>query len=918
MLHKVNDTANKRRIANQLLRGSRSVLEDLRAGVQQGRMAMINQHLPVTLLISNFVGLGFIAYAASSQWSNWLFAWGAALLTLALLSINDLRAVRPSIQPREHRSKRRLYHGLSRVMLLGGIWGALTLFMPHAPIEMRLAILLAVGGVGSAGAVLLCAIPLFATVFILLVMVPPAIFMLLSGEEPFSGLVWVWLIYMFALCTSSIMMQGAIFDRQRAKEFSNLFEVLQTEKWLARQINDADSLSEAVQRCLDLVIAQFEFQLGHLFLQQGRDPANPFTSYRVWADRSNGEFRSFIELSEAISFRPNEYYVGEVIANGVTQTLYLEEVLNVPGDDLPPRALSAAEVGIHRAIMTPIFSGDRVVGVVELWDNRSEALPPEAILLAELVGLQFGRAIEREQMNEQRQFLLCVLENIDDEIVACDADGQLYYNDDPAVLDKGFLAPVPAQQWASTFSLLHADGITPLRTEEIPLYRAWQGERIKNVEMVSIREGAARRFVTSGGPMHDADGNLVGGVLTMRDVSDMRNLQNQLLHANKMEAVGQLTGGIAHDFNNILMVAQGNLELLKASFDLDEEASELLERSVAAIDNATGVTHQLLTVSKRQALRPDSVDIASCITDLTSMLGRTLGPGIELQVDQPSDLWLVHIDPSLLESALLNLAINARDAMQGEGTLAITSANATLGNEQADALSVYAGEYVEICVSDTGSGMSPDLITRIFEPFFTTKEASKGTGLGLSMVHGFIQQSGGGINVQSTVGEGTGISLYLPRAGYGLGWDDGIAEPADSGPTKSDSADQNVATILVIEDEDSLLRFICKVLSQHNYHVFEANGDVAAIEQIEQHGRFDLVISDIMLRGSANGFELASRIDTLSPGQTFLFMTGFADLQNLNIDQKWQHADLLNKPFGIATLLENVQRAVTESGQSLE
>ena len=912
-------TADKHRVAEQLRRGARSVVRDLRFGVQREHIAALNQHLPVALTISNFTGLAFLLYAASSQWSNWLLAWGVALLMFALLSNTDPRAMRPSIQSSGSRSKKRLYQGLSRVMLLGGTWGALTLFMPQAPLEMRLAILLIVGSAGTAGALLLSAIPLFAIVFIMLVMAPPAVFMFLSQEAPLGGLVWIWLIYMSGLCSLSMLTHSVIFDGPRAIELSNLLKVLRTEKRLARQINDAGSLSEAVQHCLDTITEQCDFQLGHLYLQQGRDPANPFTSYRVWADRSNGEFRGFIEHSDKVSFRPDEHYVGEVIAKGVTQTLYLEEVLKLPGDDIPPRALSAADAGIQRGIMTPIFSGDRVVGVVELWDNSPAALPPAAIVLAQAVGLQLGRAIEREKMDEQRQFLFRVLENIDDEIVACDTQGQLYYNNDPAVLDKEFLTPVPAEQWASTFSLLHADGITPMRTEEIPLHRAWQGQRIKNVEMVSIRDGAARRFIANGGPMYDAEGDLVGGVVSMRDVSDMRSLQNQLLQAGKMEAVGQLTGGIAHDFNNILTVAQGNLELLKAGFELEQSASMLLEQSIAAIDNAASLTQQLLAVSKRQILHPDSVDVASCITDLAAMLGRTLGPGIELQLNQPADLWLAHIDPSQLESALLNLAINARDAMADEGRLQIRSANAALRNEEADALGVSAGDYVKIHVSDSGSGMSPDLVTRIFEPFFTTKEASKGTGLGLSMVHGFIQQSGGGITVESRIDEGTTISLYLPRAGHGPKQpdrDEDNALPDTSGLADDEDSDRRTATILVIEDEASLRRLIRRVLSQHNYEVVEANGDVSAIEKFEQHGPFDLVISDIMLRGSANGFELASRIDSISPGQKFLFMTGFADLQNLCIEQKWQNAKLLNKPFGTATLLHNVNHALTRNDQS--
>ena len=351
--------------------------------------------------------------------------------------------------------------------------------------------------------------------------------------------------------------------------------------------------------------------------------------------------------------------------------------------------------------------------------------------------------------------------------------------------------------WSEPNEVTGPDGVSVLSLEERPLMRAVRGERVANFVM-SVRnkaQGKVSHLVATGGPIRDRSGQITGAVVVYRDVTETRETERQLQQAQKMEAVGELTGGIAHDFNNILTVITGTIEILA-----DAVADKPGLAAVAKmIDEAAGrgadLTQRLLAFARRQPLQPREIDVNTLVIDATKLLRPTLGEHIEIKTALAGNLKAALVDPHQLSSALLNLAINARDAMPDGGKLTLETSNVHLDESYAKANSeVQPGDYVLIAVSDTGEGIPADIRDRVFEPFFTTKEVGRGTGLGLSMVYGFIKQSGGHIKIYSEVGHGTTIKLYLPKASA----EAQAAQEVAGAPIEGGSE-----TILVVEDDAS-------------------------------------------------------------------------------------------------------------------
>ncbi|MEJ0071133.1 MAG: ATP-binding protein [Pseudomonadota bacterium] len=342
-------------------------------------------------------------------------------------------------------------------------------------------------------------------------------------------------------------------------------------------------------------------------------------------------------------------------------------------------------------------------------------------------------------------------------------------------------------------------------------------------------------------------------VVVVLDVTARKAAEEQLRQSQKMEAVGQLTGGMAHDFNNLLGVILGNLGLLQDGGRDDPDFEAFVEEAIVAGRRGADLTRSLLAFARRQPLRPTRVDPNELVPQMTMLLRRTLGEQIEIALDLASDLWPVLVDPAQLESALVNLATNARDAMPKGGRLSIATANRQLDDAYAaEHPDVVPGDYAMLQVSDTGSGMSREVIAKVFEPFFTTKPRGQGTGLGLSMVFGFIKQSGGHINVYSEVGVGTTFRLYMPR----------LLAPAETavGPIAVAMPRGNGERILVVEDEPAMRRVVVRQLNQLGYDTAEAENAAAALHVLEADGAFDLLFSDVVMAGKADGFDLARRV----------------------------------------------------------
>ncbi len=376
-----------------------------------------------------------------------------------------------------------------------------------------------------------------------------------------------------------------------------------------------------------------------------------------------------------------------------------------------------------------------------------------------------------------------------------------------------------------------------------------------------------------------------------RELSEARE---QFYQSQKIESVGQLTGGVAHDFNNLLTVVSANLELVETSDDIGE-ARHFAAAALRAVDRGAKLTAQLLAFSRRQVLNPKPVDANHLVSEFQGLIRKAVGETCRIKVQADDGLWLCHVDPALLQTALLNLALNARDAMPNGGVLEIGMTNIVV-NEGAVA-GCLPGSYVRLSVRDTGVGMPPEVRDRVFEPFFTTKEVGKGTGLGLSMVYGFVRQSGGHIAIESTLGKGTSVVLYVPKA---------TQEPdAEMENVRSQGIPMGSERILIVEDNDDLLDLISTMLSQWGYRVRCARNGTEALRMLEAE-EFDLLLSDIVMPNGFNGIEIAREARRLNKGIKILLASGYAG-DVLERHKAAGEFPLIDKPFRMSELAERLR-----------
>ena len=428
--------------------------------------------------------------------------------------------------------------------------------------------------------------------------------------------------------------------------------------------------------------------------------------------------------------------------------------------------------------------------------------------------------------------------------------------------------------------------------EDIPLTYEFEGVR-KDGSIIPL-QAYARRIVWEG---EDAIQR------TFIDLTERKHAEEQLRQAQKMEAVGQLTGGVAHDFNNLLTVVIGSLELIDRKLE-DPFLTKMAQNALAASKRGADLTQRLLAFSRKQSLSPKSVDLNQTVSGMIHLMRTTVGETVDMDVRTSGDIWHCRADPGQLENAILNLAINGRDAMPAGGRLTIETANISLGEGYAASHPGFtAGDYVAVSVSDTGTGISLDLLDRVFDPFFTTKDIGKGSGLGLSMVYGFIKQSGGDVEIESEEGRGTTVTLYLPRS-FETG------EPAAPAPDEDVPAARG-EKILLVEDQADVRAITVNILNDLGYDVTEASHGREALELLQHTQGFDLVLSDILLPGGMSGLDIAADAGRLRPNLPFLFISGYADdiLTERNLAD--DDIRLLRKPFTKISLAQNL-RAVLD------
>jgi PAS domain S-box-containing protein len=407
-------------------------------------------------------------------------------------------------------------------------------------------------------------------------------------------------------------------------------------------------------------------------------------------------------------------------------------------------------------------------------------------------------------------------------------------------------------------------------------------------------------------PVVNSAGAVIGVVPEAMETTERRAAEEQLRQSQKMEAVGQLTGGLAHDFNNLLAGIMGSLELLRSRVEQGRvnDLQRFISGAQGAATRAAALTHRLLAFSRRQTLDPKSTDANRLIMEMADLIQRTVGPAIAFETRLSPEPWGTLCDPNQLENALLNLCINARDAMPDGGRLTIATAKATLDERAAREMDVAAGDYVVMSVEDTGAGMPPDVLARAFDPFFTTKPIGMGTGLGLSMIYGFARQSGGHVQLFSTPGQGTQARLYLPRhdqkpAGHAARGELSAAPRADHGET-----------VLVVDDEALVRALVSEVLAEFGYTAIEAADAAAGLKVLRSDAAIDLLISDVGLPGGMNGRQLADAARQTRPDLKVLFITGYADEAVMGKGQLAQGMHLITKPFAMETMATRIKAII--------
>ncbi len=541
-----------------------------------------------------------------------------------------------------------------------------------------------------------------------------------------------------------------------------------------------------------------------------------------------------------------------------------------------------------------ILAGMLATAAVMLIAGRESLQAMRSERLAAARAVDLDREIDERRRIEETS--TAIIEQSPFAIVGLRPDRQVMLWNRAAERIFGYSA---AEAVGNPYALVPADGQAEF--DEI-IRQVSSGERLVDIEVRRRRkDGTLVDVVFSGAPLYGADGALRGLIFVLQDVTDRKAIEEQLRQSQKMEAIGQLSGGIAHDFNNMLGAIIGNLEIATDEKKDVARIHELVENVIEIAVRGGQLVQRLLAFARRQMLAPKLVDVAAVVDGMVPLLKRTLGEAIEIKGAHAAGIWPVVADPSQLESAILNLAINARDAMPNGGSLTITATNVTV---DAEMVPIYPdlkqGDYVLISVADTGTGMTPDVVSRAFEPFFTTKGVDKGTGLGLAMVYGFLRQSGGTAKIYSELGHGTTIHLYLPRAQ--------ATERVQAAPAEAE-APRGSERVLLVEDNPEVREVALMMLGNLGYQVIVANDGIAALALIDRGENFGLIFSDVVMPGMS-GIDLAREVRRRRPDLPILLTSGFASPVAVRDEVKAEGIAFLPKPYRRAALATKIREVI--------
>jgi len=521
------------------------------------------------------------------------------------------------------------------------------------------------------------------------------------------------------------------------------------------------------------------------------------------------------------------------------------------------------------------------------------------------------KAAETALRQSQEQFRLLVQGVTDYAIFMLDPTGHVISWNSGAQRMKGYAA---AEIIGQHFSRFYTDED---RAADVPLRALQTAEREGRFETEGCRVRQDGSYFWASvviDAIHDENGSLIGFGKVTRDITERRQVQKALEEARealfqsqKMEAVGQLTGGVAHDFNNLLQTISGSLEVVEQRLTAGRiDVAQHIAMARTAVDRATALTQRLLAFARRQPLKPEYTNLNTLVPGMRDLIQKSVGEAVQVELRLAEELWPIWADANQIENALLNLAINARDAMPSGGRLQLETSNTHLDRAYVESEpGLQPGDYVMLAVTDTGTGMPPDVLARAFEPFFTTKPVGQGTGLGLSQLYGFARQSGGHVRIESEVGRGTLVRMYLPRHC-------GAEEATPEMPPEPSPQVQMKRSVLVVEDEALVRMLLVEALEDQGYTVLEADNGNTALDIVTSPERIDLLATDVGLPGF-NGRQLAEMARSLRPGLKVLFLTGYAYDATLDKEVLSPNTQLLGKPVAMEVFCAKVHGMLQSS-----
>ncbi len=669
---------------------------------------------------------------------------------------------------------------------------------------------------------------------------------------------------------------------------------------VARVLAEAQTLREATQAVIQALCRTAGWEIGAIWdVDRG---AGVLRLLEVSSPQA-ARLSEFEDITRNSTFERGAGLPGRVWASG--KPLWISDVTQA--DNLP-RAAVAAKVGLQSAFAFPIRFEDEVSGVIEFFSCKIQEPDNDLLQMFSSIGTQIAQFIERTRsqgaLRQAEEKYRSIFENAAEGIFQKTPSGQILTANPAMARMLGYESP---EELVSTITDIGRQVyVEPQRRSEF-IRQLEEEDVVHGFETQLYRRDRSKIWVSlSGRAIRDANGTLLSCEGNMEDITERKRLEEQFRQSQKMEAVGQLAGGIAHDFNNLLTVITGYSELLLGQLESADPMRKDLETIGKAGERAAQLTRQLLAFSRKQVLQPAVLDLNVLVENLNKMLRRMIGEDIDLVTVLAPDLGPVKVDPGQVEQIIMNVAVNARDAMPRGGMLTIETSNVELCEDYAQKhIAVLPGSYVVLAVSDTGCGMDAETKAHIFEPFFTTKGPGKGTGLGLATVYGIVKQSGGNIWVYSELGQGTTFKIYFPRVTQGQ---KAVLEPKTSYESRGGKE-----TVLLVEDEPGVRKLACKILQTKGYKLIEASRGAEALALCETHkGMIDLLITDVVMP-DISGRELADRLRSGHPGLRLLYMSGYTDEAVIRHGVLDAGVAFLQKPFTPEALARRVRQVLDAS-----